>query len=55
MALIACHECAAKISDSAKKCPQCGAPTKKASMAAVFTAITMLALFLLWMIEAASS
>lgn len=27
MALIHCHECAARISDQARNCPHCGAPT----------------------------
>ena len=28
MALVACHECGAKISSDTRKCPQCGAPSK---------------------------
>ena len=30
MALITCYECGAEISDMAKSCPKCGAPSKKA-------------------------
>ena len=53
MALISCHDCGARISDSARKCPQCGAASKKASLAAAITLITLLALFLGWMMQAA--
>ena len=41
MALITCHECQAKISSEAGKCPQCGAPspvsTRTGSTAGIVT------------------
>lgn len=50
MALISCHECGKEISNSAEKCPHCGAPPKKGTSIvkiaflsiAMFTMLSML-------------
>lgn len=47
MALITCKECSAKISDSAKQCPQCGAKNKTTSRLTIFIA----GLFLIFIIK----
>jgi RNA polymerase subunit RPABC4/transcription elongation factor Spt4 len=54
MALIACHECRAQISDGARRCPQCGATSKRMNIAGALMLVTLLALVLLWMLQAAS-
>jgi Zn finger protein HypA/HybF involved in hydrogenase expression len=55
MALIPCHECGAKISDTAMKCPQCGAGNKKVGTATTVYLVVILIAFILWMVQAALS
>lgn len=50
MALISCHECGKEISDSAEKCPHCGAPPKKKMGIVTMTVLGIVGLTLLSMI-----
>jgi RNA polymerase subunit RPABC4/transcription elongation factor Spt4 len=52
MALIACHECGAKISDNAQRCPHCGVSGKKAKTYASWTMVFLLIMFICWMLSA---
>lgn len=58
MALIACAECAQQISDTARRCPSCGATTTAATDARSrwtpiigIPAVLVLAVILLWLLN----
>ncbi len=55
MSLITCKECNAKISDSAKKCPQCGAKNKTTSRLTIFIAGLFLIILLKGIYESNSA